>query len=283
MRFSPEYFCMADEIAQTGTYHTHIFMYSKSPIRFTTLKNRIPVAHIEKSYGSATENRDYITKTGKWGNDDKAETSTDISVFQGTNLVYTKLIPVGGYHITNDISVGLKIPLSEAEMIKRQYGYAAVTMLKSVENITINNGGIGQARTITNKELVDIIEARVQEICCLIKRELELSGYMGSISGGVVVTGGGLSFIKGSLEMASSVLGLPVRVGMPTYIGVASPIYSTGTGIVKYILSSRKSDIINKYSGNDESKDNFVKLKKQTYEKSSKVNAKIKDFLADFF
>lgn len=51
-RFSPDYFCMADEIATTGTFHTHIFLYSPSPIRFSTLKNRFPVAHIEKAYGA---------------------------------------------------------------------------------------------------------------------------------------------------------------------------------------------------------------------------------------
>ncbi|HQO95869.1 MAG TPA: viral replication protein [Sedimentibacter sp.] len=73
--FSPEYFCMADEIASTGTFHTHIFIYSKSPIRFSTIKNRFPAAHIEKAYGSAKENREYITKSGKWSNNAKSDTS----------------------------------------------------------------------------------------------------------------------------------------------------------------------------------------------------------------
>ncbi len=73
-KFSPAYFCMADEIATTGTYHTHIFLYSPSPIRFSTVKNRFPTAHIDKTYGSAKENRDYIRKEGKWEETDKAET-----------------------------------------------------------------------------------------------------------------------------------------------------------------------------------------------------------------
>lgn len=73
-KFSPAYFCMADEIATTGTYHTHIFLYSPSPIRFSTVKNRFPTAHIDKTYGSAKENRDYIRKEGKWADTDKAET-----------------------------------------------------------------------------------------------------------------------------------------------------------------------------------------------------------------
>ena len=74
-KFSPAYFCMADEIATTGTYHTHIFLYSPSPIRFSTVKKRFPTAHIDKTYGSAKENRDYIRKEGKWAETDKAETN----------------------------------------------------------------------------------------------------------------------------------------------------------------------------------------------------------------
>lgn len=75
--FCPEYFCMADETAETGTFHTHIFLYSHSPIRFSTVKNRFPIAHIEKALGSAKENRDYILKAGKWADTDKAGTSIE--------------------------------------------------------------------------------------------------------------------------------------------------------------------------------------------------------------
>lgn len=74
-RFSPAYFCMADEIATTGTYHTHIFLFFPSPMRFSTVKNRFSTAHIEKAYGSAKANRAYILKEGHWADTDKAETS----------------------------------------------------------------------------------------------------------------------------------------------------------------------------------------------------------------
>lgn len=82
MRFFPDYFCLADEIAKTGTFHTHIFLYSHSPIRFYTLKNRFPIAHIEKAYGSVQENRDYILKEGKWCKDGKAETKVEGSFYE---------------------------------------------------------------------------------------------------------------------------------------------------------------------------------------------------------
>lgn len=75
--FQPEYFCLASEIATTGTYHTHIFLYSDAPIRFGTIKNRFPIAHIEKANGTCRENRDYIRKEGKWAGTAKAETCVE--------------------------------------------------------------------------------------------------------------------------------------------------------------------------------------------------------------
>ena len=73
--FSPAYYCTADEIATTGTYHTHLFFYVPSAARFSTIKNRFPTAHIEKAYGTAQDNRAYIRKDGRWADTDKAKTS----------------------------------------------------------------------------------------------------------------------------------------------------------------------------------------------------------------
>ena len=80
--FCPDYFCLADEIASTGTFHTHIFLYSRSPIRFSTVKGRFPTAHIEKAFGSARDNRDYIRKEGKWADSEKSETSVAGSFYE---------------------------------------------------------------------------------------------------------------------------------------------------------------------------------------------------------
>ena len=78
LKFVPNYYCMCKEIGnETKTLHIHIFIYSKSPIRFTTIKNRFPTAHIEKAYGTIQDNIDYVRKTGKFENTDKAETSID--------------------------------------------------------------------------------------------------------------------------------------------------------------------------------------------------------------
>ena len=75
LKFHPTYFCMADEIATTGTFHTHIFFCTRSPVRFSTIKKRFPTAHIERAYGTPRENKEYISKTGVWADTDKVETS----------------------------------------------------------------------------------------------------------------------------------------------------------------------------------------------------------------
>ena len=80
--FHPRYFCLADEIATTGTYHTHAFLLGYSPIRFSTVKRRFPTAHIEAAHGSAKENRDYVRKEGKWAETAKAETSVAGTFFE---------------------------------------------------------------------------------------------------------------------------------------------------------------------------------------------------------
>lgn len=76
-KFNPEYFCMADEIGESETYHTHVFLYSFSPMRFSTVKKRFPTAHIDKAHGTAQENRAYIRKEGKWAESRKSETSEE--------------------------------------------------------------------------------------------------------------------------------------------------------------------------------------------------------------
>ncbi len=81
-RFNPNYFCMADEIGASGTYHTHLYMSALSPMRFGTVKRRFPTAHIDKANGTSRENRDYIRKEGRWANTEKAETRVEGTFYE---------------------------------------------------------------------------------------------------------------------------------------------------------------------------------------------------------
>ena len=76
-KFNPDYFCMANEIGESGTYHTHLFLYSSSPMRFGTIKKRFPTAHIDRANGTVQDNRAYIRKEGKWVDTDKSETRVE--------------------------------------------------------------------------------------------------------------------------------------------------------------------------------------------------------------
>ena len=82
MQFKPAYYCLSDEIAETGTFHTHVFFFCRSPVRFQTVKNRFPIAHIESARGSVQENRGYVTKSGKWEDTAKAETTVEGSFYE---------------------------------------------------------------------------------------------------------------------------------------------------------------------------------------------------------
>lgn len=81
-RFSLDYFALCDEIATTGTPHTHVFLYAHSNLRFSTIHNRLPTAHIERALGTARQNRDYLAKAGKWANTQKAETRVEGSFYE---------------------------------------------------------------------------------------------------------------------------------------------------------------------------------------------------------
>lgn len=109
-KFNPDYFCMADEIGATGTYHTHIYLFSSSPMRFGTVKRRFPPAHIDKADGTSQQNRDYIRKEGKWADTAKAETCVD-----GTFFEYGTMPPPEAenapkmYQLLQDVADGMDV------------------------------------------------------------------------------------------------------------------------------------------------------------------------------
>lgn len=106
--FMPEYFCMADEIATTGTFHTHVFIYSKAPMRFSTLKKRFPEGHIDKAFGSSKENRDYVSKEGKWEYEEKAETKVEGSFYEWGTLPENEDKGTRLEYLVRNISSGMR-------------------------------------------------------------------------------------------------------------------------------------------------------------------------------
>jgi cell division protein FtsA len=166
--------------------------------------------------------------------------TTDIILYKDGWLRHTSVLAVGGNHFTNDIAVGLRVTISEAERIKKGYGVATTSLVNDSEEIAIIQAG--NERKILRKYLSEIIEPRTEELLDLIKTELmSCSGY-DIASTGLVLTGGG-SLLEGFDKMAEALLGLPVRIGTPRYVSggrdmINNPMYATGVGLVLYGIES---------------------------------------------
>ena len=164
--------------------------------------------------------------------------TTDIAIYLDGAIKHTSVLSLGGNHLTNDIAVGLRTPMAEAEKIKKQYGCCLTSMVGKDESIEVPSVGGREPRVLSRQLLAEILEPRVEEIFTLVNREIIRSGYADFIASGVVITGG-TSILPGMPEMAEQIFNLPVRRGVPQDIGglidvVNSPIYATGVGLVKY-------------------------------------------------
>ena len=164
--------------------------------------------------------------------------TTDIAIFSKGSIRYTAVLPLGGDHITSDIAIGMRSPLSAAEDIKRQYGCALTSMVDSKETIDVPTIGENKPRPIARKMLCQIIQPRMEEMLTLMQKELLKSGFKEFLSAGAVITGG-TALLKGIEELAQQVLHLPVRVGYPQGVGgltdaMNNPIYATGVGLVLF-------------------------------------------------
>lgn len=168
--------------------------------------------------------------------------TTDLAMFASGRLVHSAVLPVGGNHITKDISVGLKVPLPAAEKIKLQFGHAQSHLVEDIEMVktTVDAPWAQEEKTInfSKKFLARVIEARVAEIFSLVLRQARDSGYFSSIASGIVLTGGS-SQLEGICGLAEHVTKLPARLGVPAAMpGVVdiprNPVYATAVGLLLY-------------------------------------------------
>ncbi|MFY9140411.1 MAG: cell division protein FtsA [Thermacetogeniaceae bacterium] len=164
--------------------------------------------------------------------------TTDIALFDQGTLWYTAVLPVGGDYITSDLAVGLRTPLNQAEIIKKEHGGTLPALTSDSEFVDVPSVGGRETFRVSKKVVASIIEPRVQEILTLVKNKLDSSGYPGLLPGGIVLTGG-TALTCGIAELAVDLLEKPVRVGYPEgIVGLAdvvhSPEYATGVGLLMY-------------------------------------------------
>lgn len=162
--------------------------------------------------------------------------TTDIAVFARGSLRYCSTLPIGGNQITSDIAIGLRTPISQAEIIKKEFGHAAFPADYPEHGITVPSIGGDNERTISAGTLCRIIGARVEETLQLVRRELVQSGMLEHLAAGVVLAGGSAQ-LGGLSGMAEEILGLPVRTGLPLgcsgITDIRQPQFATAVGLLK--------------------------------------------------
>ena len=161
--------------------------------------------------------------------------TTSIVAFQRGAVTHTAVLPVGGYNMTKDLAVGLRIPEAEAEKIKQRHGCALGDMITPGEMIEMPKVGGRDPSPMPRRKLSEIIEPRAEEIFSLVKEQCEANGLLGRLGAGVVLTGGS-AIMEGMTELAERVFRLPIRRGVPRFLGntvdaVNGPMYATGIGL----------------------------------------------------
>lgn len=164
--------------------------------------------------------------------------TTDLAVFCDGTIRHTCEIGLGGHNLTNDLSVGLRTPLQEAERLKEDFGGAIASIIKPNLVVDVPTVGDREPRKVTQKVLVDILEARMIEILEMVDRELVASGQKNRINGGVVITGG-TALLANIVDLAEQIFDMQVRIGYPIGITgrvdeVYSPRCTTAVGLVMY-------------------------------------------------
>ena len=173
--------------------------------------------------------------------------TTDIALFYDGSIRHTAVIGLGGQNVTNDIALGLRTPLEQAEAIKRKHGCAHEKLVSKNETFMVPGIGGRGPREVSRTFLTSIIQPRMEEVFSLASKEIKRSDFGELLGAGVVLTGGG-SLLEGSMVLAEEVFGLPVKVGLPQgFTGLvesaASPIFSTGVGLVLYGVQHEEKEL----------------------------------------
>jgi cell division protein FtsA len=163
--------------------------------------------------------------------------TTDLAVFEERTIRHTAVIGIAGKKVTDDIRKGLGILNDQAEKLKKDHGCAYLPAVMNNETIILPGVGGRSPIEIDTRLLASIIQPRMEEIFEIAALEIKRSGYSKHLSGGVVLTGGG-ALVRGTADLAREVLGMPVKIGIPSgFAGglvreIENPAYSTAVGLV---------------------------------------------------
>ena len=164
--------------------------------------------------------------------------TTDLALFKGNHIKHTFELTLGGHNMTNDISIGLRTPLAEAEVLKLAHGTCIAGHVKPGETMAVKTVGSKESKSVSREIMADILGPRVDEMFAILKSEIYSNGLENSYPSGLVLTGGS-ALLDGIAEIVESVFEVPVRIGQPVNIGglkdvVKNPAFATGVGLVIY-------------------------------------------------
>ena len=165
---------------------------------------------------------------------------TDIAVFKNGKLHFYDSLLLGGDHITNDISIGMKMSYNEAEKAKKEYELALGSLIKNDQEFFFNDLNDNTRKTVRISEIIEIIEARVYEVFTLCRELLEKDGIKFDFGAGVVLTGAGIVYFDGNKQIANDVFGMPVKVYPARAHGSQRSETALAEGIVKHVYRTSK-------------------------------------------
>jgi len=191
--------------------------------------------------------------------------TTDLAVFEEKTIRHTAVIGIAGKKVTDDIRKGFGILTEQAEKLKQDHGFAFKLALVNNDPIVLPGIGGRPPIEIDKRLLCEVIQPRMEEILEIAAMEIKRSGYSRHLSAGVVLTGGG-SLIKGTAELAKEVMGMPVKIGIPSGFAsglvreIENPIYATGVGLVLHELKHRDRSNITAAMQNGRGKGSFKNI-----------------------
>lgn len=197
--------------------------------------------------------------------------TADLALYQHGSIRHTMVLPVAGNHFTNDIAIGLRTTIDDAERVKRAYGSALLSLLEKDQVIDIEMVQGNKRQQIMQSDLISIIEPRARELLSLVHDEIVVRRLQGFMTSGLVITGGG-SLLHGILELAEEIFQIPVRFGSPRIEydlpeSLDNPIYATGYGLLIHAIKKEQKGL--RYD--------------MTGPLFQRITARMKSWISDFF
>ena len=179
--------------------------------------------------------------------------TSDFAIYQNGTIRYTKVIPIAGNYFTNDLAVGLRANIADAQRIKHEYGYVGFEHEKTQGQAEVISAQGGHVEIVDKDQIAFILQARAQELFMMVQHEVQEKHLRHFMVTGLVITGGG-SLLEGIDELAANILTMPVRIGIPRTNQVipqslANPMYATGYGLLMFALRSGKYSTMENLEG----------------------------------